>query len=140
MEIESSYARQSIAGVLQLLPDPIIATPPLALNLWHVLHPTGDAWRFVRLGPVTCIQPEPQKVTLACWGWCGSDWVLLHDNVDIRAQLGPTAVSRADAQVLRVPRDYGPVTALCVLPRWSIVATGDYRIYFAGIATPRWPC
>jgi hypothetical protein len=50
------------------------------------------------------------------------------------------AVPRADAQVLRVTREHGPITALCVLARWSVVATGDYRIYLAGVATPRWPC
>jgi len=140
MEIESSYSRQSIANVLQVMPDPTIATPPLALNPWHVLHPTGDAWRLVRLGPVTCVQPSPQLVKLVCWGWHGTGWVLLHDAVELWSQLDPAAGQRGDARVLQVTRDHGPITALCCLPRASFVATGNYRIYLAGVATPRWPC
>ena len=139
MELESNYGRLSIAGSLQLLPPPTIATPPLALNPWHVLHPGGNAWRNVRLGPVTCVEPEPQLVTLAVWGWHGTDWVLLHDGVALMAQRIVT-VDRADALVLGVPLMYGTITALCCQPRPSFVVSGSYRIFFAGADTPRWPC
>src|SRR5574343_906483 len=124
MEIESSFPRVSVAGSMQLIADPIQATPPLALNPFHLLHPDGRHWRHARLGPVTCTQPNPQLVTLALGGWASGDWHLLHDGVQLVARLNGT-VDQADARVVEVPLTWGPVTALCCLPRASYVQSGD---------------
>jgi hypothetical protein len=137
MELESSFARWAVAGSLQLIADPTLSTPPLALNGFHVLNPDSKGWTSVRLGPVTCDQNSLQTINLAVWGWNGLAWILLHDNVALRAM---TSVpnNRGDSVVLDTSG--GVYTAFCVLPRASLVIDGMYTINFAGIDTPRWPC
>jgi len=140
MQVESSYSRISVASVLTIIPDPIQATPPLALNAFHLLHPDGYPLRFVRVGPITCTQPAEQQIVMAVWGWDGTNWRLLHDGINLVAQLVGT-VNRADAVQLDIPINApGPYSAVCVIPRASYVASGDYLIYIAAGDCRRWPC
>lgn len=144
MEIASSYIRPTAFGQLVLIPDPIDVTPPLALNPFHLVHPGGYSgrWQHVRIGPVTCSQPNPQTFTFAVWGWGIGGWVLLLDHIKLVAKNIGAGVDQGDCLVLSVPEveSEGPITALCVLPRACAVATDLYTINIAGIDARRWPC
>lgn len=123
-----------------MIADPIQATPPLAANPFHLLHPDGYPLKFVRVGPITCTQSEEQKIRMCVWGWNGFDWYLLHDYTGVVAQRIGTA-DRADALQLDVPNAApGPYTAVCVIPGQCNPASGDYLIHIAAGDCRRWPC
>ena len=139
MELATSYTRIAAGGMgLVAMPD-----PSHLAEAYNLAHPTGDTWRSVRVGPVTCAQPLVQVVNLAVWTWDGAAWTVAWDNVQVRAQHVVTA-DRGDSLVLALPLGLNGrpklAKSVSVLVRHSRVSDDTYVVSFAGIDTPRFPC